>query len=438
MSRRRIWHIGGGGTLKGSVTIHGNKNAALPCLAASLLLSRIGEELILDHVPRISDVETMSAILSTLGIDTSWTGSEKLTLKRARKMPVRPKILPDLARRIRASIVLLGPLAGLYRTCEIPKPGGDKIGGRPIGAHIDALTDLGVSITETATTLRLKRGPAKHNTVWLTEQSVTATLTTLLYSPFVSGTLTIQDAACEPHIQTLCRLLCAMGADIQGIGSSLLSVRWPHAPKAPRTPIALDDDYMEAATYAVAAAVTKSNLTLHLRSTNDFGLINRYFGWFGITTRLDEHAWHIRGASSTREINPRLSVIKAEPWPRLPTDIMSVLVVLATQCHGTLKCIEYMYDDRFGFVQALRDIGARIELMPPHAIRITGPTPLGGNELFLRPDIRSGAAMLVAALAAEGTTILHDRGGVIERGYQDLPQTLATLGAPIAELPTPF
>jgi UDP-N-acetylglucosamine 1-carboxyvinyltransferase len=263
----------------------------------------------------------------------------------------------------------------------------------------------------------------------------------LLYSAFLGPDerLTIVDAACEPHVVTLCEVLIAMGASIDGLYSNLLTVRWPEGPDSPAAPIRLDDDFMEAATYAIAAALTKGDVTIPFRRAGLYlHQMNRYLERMGVTTELTAEHWHVYGSRSRLHIDSSLTVIKAEPWPRFPTDVMSMFVILATQCTGQLKFIEYMYDDRFGFVQSLRDIGARIEGDGKHAIIVRGPTPLKGDEMFLRPDIRSGAAMLLAALAASGTTVLHDRGAVIERGYQELPQTLAALGARIEKLPNPF
>jgi UDP-N-acetylglucosamine 1-carboxyvinyltransferase len=434
----KTWRIGTGARLAGTVPTHGNKNAALPCMAAALLLP-VGASLRLDHVPVISDVATMSDILMHYGIRSLWVGPSSLILLREHYVPTAPDIPSELASRIRGSIVLLGALATQYPRFRLAKPGGDRIGGRPITAHLTALADLGFEVKEEAHALTVQRmgTTVRSGAIILTEQSVTATLLVLLASAALAPDehLTIINAACEPHIVSLCGLLESLGARIDGLYSNLLTIRWPTGIGAPTAATRLDDDFMEAATYAVAAAVTESDLTIPFANARLYlALIDRYLGWMGVHTHLEPHAWHIFGTRSTRRLTPGLQTIKAEPWPRFPTDIMSMFVVLATQCTGSLRFVEYMYDDRFAFVQSLRDIGARIDTSPPHAIVVHGPTPLSGNELFLRPDIRSGAAMLLAALASDGSTVLHDRRGVIARGYQDLPQTLAALGAPIEEL----
>ena len=442
MSERNVWKIGAGARISGLVALHGNKNSALPCMAASLLLPP-GQTLRLDNVPRISDVATLSDILRIYGVVSSWTGPSSLELRRDTYPSVAPVAPPELASRIRGSIVLLGALAAQYRSFRLAKPGGDRIGGRPITAHLTALEDLGFVITDEPGILDVRRVADRimGGTVVLVEQSVTATLLLLLYSSCLGPDqhLTIVDAACEPHVATVCLLLERMGAQIGGFYSNLLTIRWPAGVHGPDEPLRLDDDFMEAATYAVAAAVTAGDLLIPFQNAGlTLHQVDRYLNWMGVRTELRSHGWFIAGANSTRRLSPALRSIKAEPWPRFPTDVMSMFVVLATQCTGSLTFVEYMYDDRFGFVQALRDIGARIDVEGRHAITVHGPTALAGNELFLRPDIRSGAAMLAAALAASGTTLLHDRGGVIERGYQDLPETLARLGAPIERLADPF
>lgn len=434
MHEVRTWRIGTGARLTGTVPIHGNKNAALPCIAAALLLP-VGSTLRLDHVPAISDVDAMLDIMSCYGVRAQRVGPSSLELTRERFESSAPEVPPELASRIRGSIVLLGALASQYSSFRLAKPGGDRIGSRPITAHMSALADLGFSVRDEEHALAVEQvSDVRGGAVILTEQSVTATLMVLLYSARLGPGehLTVINAACEPHIVTLCGLLESLGARIDGLYSNLLTIRWPTGVRAPIGATRLDDDFMEAATFAVAAAVTKSDLTIPFSNAGLYlALIDRYLGWMGVTTRLERHAWHVLGAQSTRQISPGLRVIKAEPWPRFPTDILSMFVVLATQCTGSLRFVEYMYDDRFGFVQSLRDIGARIDTAPPHAIVVHGPTPLSGNELFLRPDIRSGAAMLLAALASDGSTVLHDRRDIIGRGYQNLPQTLAALGAPI-------
>ncbi|HXV27172.1 MAG TPA: UDP-N-acetylglucosamine 1-carboxyvinyltransferase [Candidatus Paceibacterota bacterium] len=442
VSDRKTWRIVGRKRLNGRVAVHGNKNAALPAMTASLLLPRTGNELVLTNIPRIRDVMVLTDILAHLGISSSWDGTDTLRLKRVRMFNRMPDLPREVVSRIRGSIVLLGPLSGLWKEFTLPKPGGDKIGTRPITAHTSALADLGVRVSDRSGVLTVSRaidpGTAGSLQVWLTEQSVTATETVLLHSAFLGRkqSLTVNGAATEPHIVTLCRVLSAMGARISGTGSSVLNISWPRGRTRPVRPVRCDDDFMEATTLAVAAAVSRGNVDIVFRNPGSLELIDRYLRWMGVRTDIlpEKNMWRIHGARSTLRLNSRLGVIKAEPWPRLPTDVMSAMVVLATQCRGTVKFLEYMYDDRFGFAQMLQDMGATIRTEGPHVISVSGPTPLAGNEMLLRPDIRSGAAMLLAALAASGTSLLHDRRGVIARGYQDLAASLKGLGADITEV----
>ena len=439
---RHVWKVQPGSTLSGVAYIHGNKNSALPCVAASVILP-VGSSIRLTNVPRISDVDTMCEILAVYGIMSEWTGDASVILTRTAYPPESPVLPPELASRIRGSIVLLGALATQYRSFRISKPGGDRIGGRPITAHLTALEDLGFQIQDDIAELSVQRqgDDFRDGTVVLIEQSVTATLMLLLYSACLGPGqhLTIIDAACEPHVVTLCMLLESLGARIQGMYSNVLTVIWPRGVRPGTVAMRLDDDFMEAATYAIAAAITRSAIDIPFQNASLYlQVIDRYLGWMGVRTELTTNLWRVDGAASDLIVRPGMSVIKAEPWPRFPTDVMSVAVVLATQCTGTIRFVEYMYDDRFGFVQSLRDMGAMIDLQPPHAVIVRGPARLRSNELFLRPDIRSGAAMLIAALAADGTSILHDHRNVIARGYQNLPQSLASLGARITELQSPF
>ena len=286
--------------------------------------------------------------------------------------------------KIRALLLFLGPLLGKYNLDKLVKPGGDRIGSRPLTAHIIALSDLGFQIQETQDSLLITRHENKIKNpgeIWLTEQSVSATEILMLISAFLNrgSTLTLYGAATEPHIVTLANLLSQMGARIDGSGSSLVKITWPEDPGPPSEPFRIDDDFMELTTYAVAAAITKSDITLNSPEIKNLKLIDRYLQWLGISTRLDDQAktWVVQGSQSNYKIHPQLTTIKAEPWPRFPTDVMSLFVPLATQCHGELKFIEYMYNDRFTFVQSLKDMGAKIEENPPpcYPRQWTNPPP---------------------------------------------------------------
>lgn len=438
------WEIKGPTKLSGKVEIHGNKNSTFPCIAASLLLKSPDQSITLENVPQIKDVFVLIDVIKYLGIEAVWLNENALKLSPIENFKMDTVSIPtDIMAKIRGSVVLLGPLIGKFKSFSLPKPGGDKIGSRPLTAHVLAFRDLGFSIEEKNGGLfvnqqekfNFSKNENKKRKVWLTERSVTATESLLLFSSSLNNDeeLMIYGAACEPHIITVCKLLSKMGAEISGKNSNYLQIKWPDGIHQPSEKFILDDDYMEAATYAVAAAITKSDVVINFKNPEFLELIDRYLKWMGVNTNLNvsDNKWSIFGSKSNFEISPDLKVIKAEPWPGFPTDVMSLFVVLATQCHGSVKFLEYMYEDRFTFVQTLKDMGANIEETPPHVIKIYGPTQLSGHETFIRPDIRSGAALLLASLCAKGATTLHDKNNVIGRGYEKLPETLENLGADI-------
>lgn len=437
------WEIKGPTKLSGEVKVHGNKNSTFPCIAAALLL-KLDQSLTLENIPQIKDVFVLLNVVKYLGIDANWLNENTLKLSPINNFKLDTISIPaDIMARIRGSIVLLGPLIAKYKSFSLPRPGGDKIGSRPLTAHTAAYRDLGFSVEEKEGGLFIN--PQEHfdfnknnnrkNKIWLTERSVTATESLLLFSSSLNydEKLTIYGAACEPHIANMCELLSWVGAEISGQNSNCIQINWPNGINQPSGNFILDDDHVEAATYATAAAITKSDLTIILKNPEHLELVDRYLKWMGINTNLDisGHKWFILGSKSNFEISPDLKVIKAEPWPGFPTDVMSLFVVLATQCRGSVKFLEYMYEDRFTFVQTLKDMGAHIEENPPHVIKVHGSAQLSGHETFVRPDIRSGAALLLASLCANGTTILHDKNNVIGRGYEKLPETLANLGVNI-------
>ena len=435
------WTISGPTKISGEINVHGNKNSSFPCIASSLLIPDVGQSITLQNIPRIRDVFSLCDIIKYLGIRAEWIDEHILKLQRDNKVNL-VSIPPEIMSKLRGSMILLGPLMGFYKNFSLPKPGGDKIGNRPLTAHIAAFRDLGFSIEESDSGLVINsqnqlnfEKKEKINKVWLIERSVTATSSLLLFSASMSTNknLFIYGAACEPHISTICDLLTIMGAEITGRESNYLNISWPNKITKSSIKFRLDDDHIEATTYAIAAAITRSDLIINFSHPQNLELINRYLNWMGVRSKIDvkNKKWTIKGSQSNLELSPELRTIKAEPWPGVPTDIMSLLIVLATQCKGTIKFTEYMYDDRFSFVQTLKDMGASIEENPPHVIKVHGPTQLHGQEAFVRPDIRSGAALLLAALCAKGMTILHDKNNVIERGYEKLPEILTTLGANI-------
>ena len=403
----------------------GNKNAALPILASTILADGPME---LDNIPRIRDVETMLALLVDLGATAEWIGPN---LVRVDARQVRPKPLdPKLCTRIRASILLAGPLLARFGTVTMPPPGGDVIGRRRVDTHFLALEQLGASVTVgDRYELEAKKGLAG-NDIFLDEPSVTGTENALMAAVAAKGLTVLRNAACEPHVQDLARALVAMGAAIDGIGSNVYRVEGGR-PLAGAS-YAIGPDHIEIGSFIGLAAVTNGAITIEPVRAEDLRSTLLGFERLGIRPRVDGHRLSV-DADQERRIRPDLGghVPKLEdgPWPAFPADVMSTTIVTATQCSGMLLVFEKMFESRLFFVDKLIGMGARIVLCDPHRAVISGPAPLKGG-IVESPDIRAGMAMLLAALAAEGASTIHNVGQ-IERGYERIDERLRALGAEI-------
>jgi UDP-N-acetylglucosamine 1-carboxyvinyltransferase len=417
--------VRGGRALRGSIRPAGNKNAALPILASTVLADGPME---LDNIPRIRDVETMLALLVDLGASAEWIGTN---LVRVDARQVRPKPLdPTLCARIRASILLAGPLLARFGTVTLPPPGGDVIGRRRVDTHFLALEQLGASVTVgDRYELEAKKGLVGAD-IFLDEPSVTGTENALMAAVAAKGRTVLRNAACEPHVQDLARALVAMGAQIDGIGSNIYTIEGgrPLAGAA----YAIGPDHIEIGSFIGLAAVTNGEVTIDPVRVDDLRSTLLGFERLGIRPRVDGHRL-IVDADQERRIRPDLGghVPKLEdgPWPAFPADVMSTTIVTATQCAGMLLVFEKMFESRLFFVDKLIGMGARIVLCDPHRAVISGPAPLKGGTVD-SPDIRAGMAMLLAALAADGASTIHNVGQ-IERGYERIDERLRALGADI-------
>ena len=417
--------VRGGQSLRGSIRPAGNKNAALPILASTVLADGPME---LDNIPRIRDVETMLALLVDLGASAEWTGPN---LVRVDARGVRPKPLdPKLCARIRASILLAGPLLARFGTVTLPPPGGDVIGRRRVDTHFLALEQLGASVTVgDRYELEAKKGLVG-NDIFLDEPSVTGTENALMAAVAAKGRTVLRNAACEPHVQDLARALVAMGAQIDGIGSNIYTVEGgrPLGGAA----YTIGPDHIEIGSFIGLAAVTNGAITIDPVRADDLRSILLGFERLGIRPRIEGSRLTV-DADQERRIRPDLGghVPKLEdgPWPAFPADVMSTTIVTATQCSGMLLVFEKMFESRLFFVDKLIGMGARIVLCDPHRAVISGPSPLKGGTVE-SPDIRAGMAMLLAALAAEGSSTIHNVGQ-IERGYERIDERLRALGAEI-------
>jgi len=416
--------VRGGNPLKGSLRPAGNKNAALPAIAATVLAEGPVE---LDNMPRIRDVETMLAILAELGAEVEWIDTNHVRID-ARQIENKP-LDPRLCARIRASILLAGPLLARFGRVTLPPPGGDVIGRRRVDTHFLALEALGAEV-QLGDSYELFGKALEGADIFLDEPSVTGTENALMAAVKARGRTVLRNAASEPHVQDLARLLVAMGARIEGIGSNTYVIEGGQALHG--ASYTIGPDHIEIGSFIGLAAVTNSTLTIDGVRGDDLRGTLLGFERLGIRPRLDGTKL-IVDAEQERRIRPDLGghVPKLEdgPWPAFPADTMSIAMVAATQCEGLLLVFEKMFESRMFFVDKLIGMGARIVLCDPHRAVVAGPVKLRGSTVE-SPDIRAGMAMLLAALAAEGTTHLHNVGQ-IERGYERIDSRLRDLGADI-------
>ncbi|HEX5574923.1 MAG TPA: UDP-N-acetylglucosamine 1-carboxyvinyltransferase [Gemmatimonadales bacterium] len=418
------FHVHGGRPLKGTVRPAGNKNAALPILAATVLADGPVE---LDNIPRIRDVETMLALLLDLGATAEWTGPNAL---RVDTRSLKPKPLdPALCAKIRASILLAGPLLARFGSVTLPPPGGDVIGRRRVDTHFLALEHLGASVM-VGDRYELEAKSLRGDDIFLDEPSVTGTENALMAAVAAKGRTTLRNAACEPHVQDLARALVAMGADISGIGSNIYVIEGGRPLIG--ASYTIGPDHIEIGSFIGLAAVTNGDVTIEPIRSEDLRSTILGFERLGIRPRVEGNRLSV-GPGQERRIRPDLGghVPKLEdgPWPAFPADVMSTTIVTATQWSGMLLVFEKMFESRLFFVDKLIGMGARIVLCDPHRAVISGPSPLKGGTVE-SPDIRAGMAMLLAALAADGSSTIHNVGQ-IERGYERIDERLRALGAEI-------
>jgi UDP-N-acetylglucosamine 1-carboxyvinyltransferase len=417
--------IQGGEPLSGEITVAGNKNAALPIIAASLLTE---EELVLSNVPRIRDTEAQVGLLEGIGVRAAWTGNEL----RLRASSISDTTVPEkLAARIRASFLLAGPLLARFGEARMPPPGGDFIGRRRLDPHLDAFRDMGARITgERDIEISAPQAGLRSCGIFMDEPSVMATENALMAAALTQGETRVANAACEPHVQDLARVLMAMGAQIDGIGSNVMTVRGRDRLGGAEHRVC--PDHIEVASFMALAAATKGELRIRDVQPDHLIAIRRQFRRLGLQSMIEggdvfvppDQTLVIR--SDLGEMIPK---IDDGPWPAFPADLTSIALALATQAQGAVLIFEKMFENRLFFVDKLVAMGARITLCDPHRAIVSGPSRLHGERVD-SPDIRAGMAMLIAALAAEGTSEI---GNVlqIDRGYERIDDRLRDLGARI-------
>lgn len=418
------YEIEGGIPLKGRIRASGNKNSALPCLAATLLTDK---PVVLRNVPEIEDAHVMMDILRALGSSVEKTGPNEY---RFQTLDIRcDEIPPHLAQKIRASILFAGPLLARRGRVVLPPPGGDVIGRRRLDTHFLALTELGARV-EMGNLFVMKAGGLKGAAIFLDEASVTATENAVMAAVLAEGETVIENAASEPHIQDLCRMLNAMEARISGIGSNILRIEG--VTKLTGAEFRLGPDYMEVGSLIGLAAATRGEIEIEDAGPQHLRMTGIGFGKLGI--RWDSDGGTIRvpadqQLSVVTDLGGSIPKIDDAPWPGFPADLVSIITVVATQAQGTVLIHEKMFESRMFFVDKLITMGARIVLCDPHRAVVTGPSRLSGAEL-VSPDVRAGMAMLIAAFCAQGKSTIQNVYQ-IERGYENLTQRLRALGARI-------
>jgi len=413
--------IEGGHRLSGSVAVEGNKNSALPLLAACLLTT---EECVLTNVPRISDVEVMARLLLDLGARVEGIGSTTLRVR----CPELAKDEPDgaLVGRLRGSVLLLGPLLARRGRAQLAPPGGDFPTRRTLSTHIDSLEAMGARLVQGAGhTLEAPDG-LRPASIYLYEASVTGTETALLAASCAAGRSEIRHAACEPHVAELCHFLQKLGVHITGAGTPTISVEGGH--RLHGAEHQLWGDYIEAGSWAVVAAITGGEIEIDAARPEDMEVIAAVFKRMNIQCAMDGGVFRVD--QSRLEAAGRITT---GLWPGFPSDMVSLVTVLATQAAGQTLVHDWMYELRLFALEQLSAMRADLFLCDPHRIIVSGPRRLRGRPLDSR-DLRSGMALIAAALAADGQSKLAPLE-MVERGYGRLVERLQALGAKVAKLP---
>lgn len=418
--------------LRGTIDAAGNKNAALPMLAATLLTE---EPVELEYVPDIRDVHSMVALLTRVGAQVEPLGGSALRIVTKKDPHTEPPA--QMCQELRASFLLAGPLLARCGRAVLPSPGGDRIGRRPLDTHIAAFQALGAEVEVEPDRYLLRAPRGLHGAdIFLQEMSVMATENAILAASLARGATVIRNAASEPHVQDLCRLIVAMGGEIQGIGTNTLFITGRERLHGARGRIG--PDHIEVGSLIALAAVTGGEILIRGARPVDHRMTAESFGRLGVR-------WEERGDDIFVPAHQELVVcdglhgsvprIHDAPWPGFPADLTSTALVLATQARGTVLIHEWMYESRLFWVDRLISMGARVIVCDPHRAVVVGPSPLYGKVLS-SPDIRAGMALMIAALCAEGQSVIHN-AQQIDRGHERIEERLRALGAAIERVEAP-
>jgi len=416
--------IEGGQPLQGTIRAAGNKNGVLPILAATLLAD---EPVTLRNVPRIRDAQTMVELLAGLGAEIEWLGDHEVRVDTSNVTSYT--LDQELATRIRASFLLAGPLLARFGRASAPPPGGDVIGRRRLDPHIHAFAQLGVEI-EVDGRYEMRSDGLRGSHIFLDEASVMATENTVMAATLAKGETVIGNAACEPHIQDLCRFLVSLGAQIEGIGSNVLRIQGVELLHGGEWQIG--SEHIEVASFIGMAAVTGGDVTIEGVVREDLVSILPAFERLGVRVEMNGSTLRVPPNQELviqDDLGGAIPKIEDGPWPAFPADLTSIAVMVATQAQGTILIFEKMFESRLFFVDKLVSMGARIILCDPHRVVVTGPAKLYGQRMS-SPDIRAGMAMLIAALCAEGQSTIGE-AYQIDKGYERIDERLRSLGARI-------
>jgi UDP-N-acetylglucosamine 1-carboxyvinyltransferase len=416
--------VEGGHAIGGVVQPAGNKNAALPALAAALLTD---DEVFIENVPDIGDVRTMLDVLRHFGAEADWAGANRV---RVRAAELRTAALESrLAARIRASILLAGPMLARTGRLELPPPGGDVIGRRRVDTHLLALTRLG-AVVDTGPPYVMHAHGLRGANIFLDEPSVTATENAIMAAVLARGHTRLRNAAAEPHVQDLCHMLVAMGAHIQGVGTAVLDIDGTERLRG--TTFRIGSDHIEVGSFIALAAVTRGELLIREAAVPHLDATLLAFERLGVHCQVHGDDLHVpadQALTVRTDAGGHIPKIDDGPWPAFPADLTSIALVTATQCNGTVLIFEKMFESRMFFADKVISMGARIVLCDPHRAVVVGPSRLHGGTVE-SPDIRAGMALLIAALCAEGRSRIFNIGQ-IERGYERIDARLRQLGARI-------
>jgi UDP-N-acetylglucosamine 1-carboxyvinyltransferase len=424
--------IDGGVPLSGTITPAGNKNAALPILAACVLTQ---DEVVLHNVPQIRDVEAMLELLEGIGVRVERRDDHSIAFCAA-GVADDAIVDKDAAERIRASFLLAGPLLARFGRAVMPPPGGDVIGRRRLDPHLDAFMALGATYEQDRDILlTAPAGGLRAGDVFMDEPSVMATENALLAAALTPGVTTIGNAACEPHVQDLARMLTKMGARVEGVGSNVLIVNG--VSELHGCEHAVGPDHIEIGSFMAIAGVTGGELRIKDTVPDDLRMVRLVFKRIGLHSDLEGNDVVVPGNQklvAQRDVGEYKAKVQDGPWPAFPADLTSIAVALATQCEGSVLIHEWMFESRMFFIDKLVAMGADITLCDPHRAIVNGPSRLRGEPVE-SPDIRAGMAVLLAALCAKGRTQI---GNIrqIDRGYERIDERLRELGANIERVAT--